>query len=66
MTAAVDQVIADAAAVIDEALEAELTDRLLEVAAMLLRVADDFGAPAFRGRLEHLVAVHAPGGGVST
>ena len=66
MSAAVDQVLADAAAVIDEALEAELTDRLLEVAAMLLRVADDFGAPAFRGRLHALAAPPGQGGGVST
>lgn len=64
MSAAVDQVLADAAAVIDEALEAELTDRLLEAAAMLLRVADDFGAPAFRGRLQALAAPPGQGWGL--
>ena len=70
MSTAVDQVLVDAAAVIDEAIGAELADRLLDVAAVLLRIADDFGAPGFRADMEALAAAHpippGQGGGVAT
>jgi hypothetical protein len=66
MSTAVDQVLVDAAAVIDEAIGAELADRLLDVAVVLLRLADDLGAPAFRIRLQALAAGHTVGGDRAT